>query len=172
MQRAGRPKDKTAGAVGIVARPTDYLLAVANWDSRAIDFYVSNGKLLDDPKCRFGFHARWQDSVAEKSDWQPDLRFGAYQTVNLIADANQNLFLIGFETAVSNKDLVDLFSVDMGQQPGKLLRKLANKPISLRDGNHFQYSGGIWIDRGKLAILSSERDLGRETRLNIARQAP
>jgi len=37
------PKDKTAGAVGIVRRDHDHLLAVANWDARDLDFYQSNG---------------------------------------------------------------------------------------------------------------------------------
>ncbi len=171
IRRAGAPKEKTAGAVGIVARDHDHLLAVANWDSRAIDFYVSNGKPLDDPKCRFELHGSWQSDRAEKNDWRPNSEVGAYQAVNLVSDAHRNLFLVGFETSPAGKDFVDLFSIELAQAPARALRKLAHKPMQLPGENHFRYSGGLWIERDRLTILSSQRDLGREGHISIAAPA-
>lgn len=167
IRRSGPARQQTAGAVGILRREKDHLLAVANWDSRAIDFYVSGDKPLADPRCRFGLQARWQDAAAEKSDWQPDRQFAPYQAVNLLADAKQNVFLVGFATEPAGRDVVDLFSVDISQPPGKLLRKLARKPIALAGENHFVYAGGAWIHKGRMSILSSPRELARETTLNI-----
>jgi hypothetical protein len=168
IRRAGEPKDKTAGAVGIVRRANDHLLAVANWDSRAIDFYASNGKSLADPACRFAFLVRWQDATAEKSAWRPDPVFGAYQAVNLVSDADQNLFLIGFHTA-REKDFVDLFALDMSQKPERLLKKLAARPMRLQPGNHFRYAGGVSLLEDRPAILASPSNLGDATTLSIAR---
>ena len=168
IRRSGEPKDKTAGAVGMVQREKDHRLAVANWDSRAIDFYVSNGKPLDDPQCQFLLDARWQVDLSDKRGWKPDRAFGAYQSINLVSDTDRNLFLIGFHTDSGNKDLADLFSIDPKQVPSRLLQKLASKQIKLQGDNHFQFSGGVWIDRDKLGILSSERDFGPAVRINVA----
>ena len=60
--KAPRPKDKTAGAVGIVKCADNHLLVVANWDAKALDFYASNGLPLDDDACRFTFQARWTNA--------------------------------------------------------------------------------------------------------------
>ena len=168
IRRSGVPKDKTAGAVGIVKREKDHLLAVANWDSRAIDFYASNGKPLDDPNCRFELEVRWRAASAEKENWQPDKVYGKYQALNLIADAEQNLFLIGPHTA-SGKDFLDLFAIDMRAEPNRLLRKLKSKRIQLPLSNHFLYAGGVWITKDGLAILSSPRNFNTKTRISIAR---
>src|SRR5262249_9057468 len=147
----------------------DHLLAVANWDSRAIDFYLSSGKRLDDPQCRFEFHARWQDSAANKADWRPDKTFAAYQAVNLLTDGSHHVFLVGFATSPAGKDIVDLFSLDLGQPTEKLVRKLASKPLKLGAENHFRYAAGLWIRQNALAILPSPRELGGQTRINLVR---
>jgi hypothetical protein len=143
-------------------------VAVGNWDSRAIDFYTSNGKPLDDPLCRFELEVRWRDDAADKESWQPDKVFGQCQAINLVADAGENLFLIGPHTA-ADKDFVDLFAIDMAAPPNKLLRKLASKRMHLPLGGHFRHAGGVWITQDGLAILSTPRNLSPKTRISIAR---
>jgi hypothetical protein len=172
IRRQGAPKEQTAGAVGLVARAADHLLVVANWDSRALDFYVSNGKPLADTACRFNLALSWQDRLADKSGWKPDGLFGAYQAINLLSDSQGRLFLIGFQTKAAGADIADLFSVemaDMSAPAARTLCKLAARSMKLSAGNHFRYAGGLWIERRGLAILSSPLDFGRETVLNIAR---
>ncbi|HEX3726023.1 MAG TPA: hypothetical protein VHV08_07255, partial [Pirellulales bacterium] len=109
IRRHGEPKAKTAGAVGIIERMGDCLLAVANWDSRAIDFYLSNGKPLKDADCRFELSASWQVEKADRADWRPDAEFSTYQSVNLVSNANRDVFLAGFDTTAAGRDYVDLF---------------------------------------------------------------
>lgn len=169
IPRTGTAKDKTSGAVGLVRREAGHLLAVANWDSRAIDFYVTPTSNLSDPACRFEHHARWQAVSAETTDWQPDATFGTYQAVNLVADAQGGLFLLGLNTTSAGKDIVDLFSVRLDQPPDKMLRKLAQKELKLAKENRFRFAGGIWVDRGRLAVLSSSRNLAPQTWIGIAR---
>ncbi len=165
--RRGAVKEKTAGAVGLVRRKNDHLVAVANWDSRALDFYVSNGKPLANPTCRFVFDRRWRDDKADKQDWQPDRRFGSHQAIQLVSDAAGATFLFGFNTASDGRDLAELFAVDTNQEPDRLLRKLASRPINLGESNHFRSTGGIAVDGNRFRILSSEHHLHATTRLSI-----
>ncbi len=167
ITRRGPVKDKTAGAVGLVRRENDHLVAVANWDSRALDFYVSNGKPLADPACRFSFDRRWRDDKADKQGWQPDRRFGSHQAIQLVSDATGSIFLVGFNTASDGRDLADLFSVDMNQETGRLLRKRASRPIDLGKSSHFRSTGGIAVVGNRFHILSSEHHLHATTRLSI-----
>jgi hypothetical protein len=167
IRRSGAPKDKTAGAVGIIKRKGDHLLAVANWDSRAVDFYVSNGKPPADPACRFEFEVRWRDAAADKSAWQPDATFGRYQATNLLVDAAGNVFLVGFPTAATSA--VDLYAVDLTGEPSRILRKLVSKPMRLPAGNRFQFAGGLSLLDDRAVILSSPSALTNRTTLGLAR---
>ena len=172
VRRAGEAKDKTAGAVGLVKREQDYLLAVANWDSRAIDLYLSNGKPLEDPQCQFEFKARWRNADADKADWLAGKVFGAYQAINLVTGGSGNVFLVGFNTTITNQDVADLYSLDVEGTPTRLLRKLAAKTMKLPAGNHFQAAGGLWVYDGRLAILSGDQRLSRTTHIGIADGGP
>ncbi len=163
-----QPKDMTAGAVGLVATSRGHLLAVANWDSRAIDFYHSNGMPLADPACAFEQRERWTIELADKTNWTPDAAFGAYQAINLVADSDQRLFLLGFDTAPAGGDLVDLFAIEQASPAAQRLHKIARHSIRLRDANHFRFAGGAWIRDGRLVVLSSPRNVVAETTLNVA----
>lgn len=172
IQRSGsEPKDMTAGAVGLVPRQQDFLLAVANWDSRAIDFYTSNGKPLGDRNCRFDFHSRWEEPRAEKGDWLGGTRFGAYQSTNLIVDIAGRMGLVGFATTPAGQDMVDLFVVEMEQPPTRRLRKIASKIMQLVPGNHFRFAAGLAIDDQHAAVLASPHRLQGQTTLSIVRRA-
>ena len=168
VRRSGPVKEKTAGAVALVQRVNDHLLAVANWDSRAIDFYKSNGKPLADSECRFEHHARWSDAEADKANWSPDTAFAPYQAVNFVRQSDDQLYLLGFATDATGKNVVDLFSLDLDQKPGTMLRKTATKIVTLRGENRFQFSGGCSTRDGKATILSSPREVDSETLINIA----
>lgn len=167
------PKVATAGAVGLLEHGDGHLLAVGNWDCRAIDFYRSNGRPLADPDCRFEHLLKWQADAAATDDWKPDNVRGMYQSVNLIADAAGNLYLLGFDTTPAGQDVVDLFAVDLKQDAAHSLRKVSRKQVSLQGENHFRYAGGAAVRDGKLLILSGERsfNLLGETRLNVLTEA-
>jgi hypothetical protein len=169
VRRSGNAKDMTSGAVGLIEREGDHLLAVANWDSRAIDFYRSNGKPLEDAQCRFEFSARWQNDTAEKSDWQPDPICGSYQAINLLADGEGRLYLLGFDTAFPNQDVADLFAVDPQAPPTRLIRKIAQHRMQFTGDVHFRFGSGAWLAGPKLRLLATERNVGPETTLNLAR---
>ena len=144
IRRNGSPKDMTAGAVGFIERKAGHLAAVANWDSRAIDFYAANGKPLADAACRFEHRVRWCADEADKAGWQGGADCGAYQAVNLLAGGDGRLYLLGFDTTAASRDVVDLFVLDLAQSPQRLLKKLARVPIAEAPGARFDFAAGLF----------------------------
>lgn len=169
IRRRGQPKEQTAGAVAIAPRSQDHLVAVANWDSRAIDFYVSNAKPLAESACRFSHLAQWRVDTADTEAWHPDRQFGTYQAINFVTGANGRLYLLGFNTESTGADVVDLFAVSVNETPARMLSKLARKSIKLVAGSHFRSSGGASTAGGQLTILASPSQLAGELQLNFAR---
>jgi len=168
IPRSGAPKDKTAGAVGIVAHAGRYLLAVANWDSRAIDFYRSGEKPLTDLGCQFELFKRWTNAAADKSTWRPDPICGSYQSMSLLSSSDGRLFLAGFDTAFPSQDVVDLFALDPDAESPRLLEKIAQRRLRFPDGIQFRFGSGLWIAGGEMSFLASQRSLLAETELGIA----
>lgn len=169
IRRQGEPEDQTAGGVGLVRAKDGYLAAVANWDSRAVDFYQTNGKPLDDAECRFEFVARWLAASADRSSWQPDRETGQYQAINLLASADGTLLLFGFATTATGQDVVDVFAVDIQESPERMLRKVSRQQMKLTEGSHFRNAGGLWMDADRIGVLASPRNLAPRTTLNLAR---
>ncbi len=169
IRRAGAAKDQTAGGVGLVEHKGRHLLAVANWDSRAIDFYRSNGRPLADESCRFEPLGRWLSDTADKTQWRPDATCGPYQAVNLLEGAHQALFLVGTYTSATGEEIADVFTIDLQADASKLFRKVTQKKLALARANHLRDAGGLWIHDGKLAILSSAHDLAEISWINLIR---
>jgi len=169
IERLGVPKDQTAGAVALVERPDDFLLAVANWDSRAIDFYASTAKDLFDSKTRFEHRLRWTSAGADTKNWQPDGVFGAYQAVNLITDAQGKLFLLGTDSPTSGGDALDLYAVELDAPPARVLRKLLRKSFTRAAQGRFRFAGGVWVEGSRLGVLAGPRTFSAQTVLGLSR---
>jgi len=171
LRSSDTPKQATAGAIGLVTREKDHLLAVGNWDCRAIDFYVSNGKPLADPTCRFEHVLIWKADSAATEDWKPDSFRGTYQSLNLLRETSGSIFLLGFDTTPAGQNVIDLYEVDLALKADRALRKVGRKTVSLDGDSQFRHAGGAIIRDGELLILSSERNFRSEalTRLNVLR---
>ncbi len=162
-------KVKTAGAVGIVKQGDIYLLAVANWDAEAIDFYRSNGFPLRNEQCQFDNEPflTWKQEKADRSDWKPDKNWGSYQSINLFSDRSNALYLCGF-TGNEGQDFIDLYSIDLNKTPERIIQKIARKQIPLKNGASFQYGGGLFFKSpSNLEILSCERNVQETVLINI-----
>ncbi|MCA9026599.1 MAG: hypothetical protein KDA86_15440 [Planctomycetaceae bacterium] len=167
VRRQGDAKSQTAGAVGLAEVDGHHILVVANWDSRDIDFYQTNDGSLSDPKCCWNHIQRWSVSSADTSEWLPNTEYGAYQSVQLLTDAAGQLYLVGFHTSRDDIDTADLFMVNLEASAEKTLRKIVSRTMMLQDGSRFRYAAGLWIDRGSLRFLASERTLQPTTHLTI-----
>ncbi|HTM53261.1 MAG TPA: hypothetical protein VL175_04505 [Pirellulales bacterium] len=168
IKRAGAPKEKTAGAVGIIERERDHLVVVANWDSRDIDFYVSNNRPLADRDCRFELVQHWAAKAAVASDWRPNDRFGAYQAINLVT-SGERLFMTAFETRMSVGDIVDMFAIDLGADATRLLTKIGSKSVSLSPGVHFQAAAGLSASSDAWTLLAAPHAFTPEVIMDLVR---
>jgi len=178
IQRRGSvAKEMTAGAVGLVQRASDYVLVVGNWDCRAIDTYVSNGRPLDQPDCRFAFAGRWEAARAASQDWPAGGEFGAYQAINLVA-GNQvggpgdALAMVGFDTMPSGANRIDVYSFEPQVEPSRRLVKVASQVAHLAPGNLFRYAAGLSLEQGRVLVLASPSQLSKATTLSLLRASP
>ncbi len=172
VQREGTvPKDKTAGAVGILRGPGYHLLVVANWDAEHLDFYVSNGRPLGDDRCRFSFKVRWSQKEARRHAWQPDQAWEPYQAINLVADRDANIYLFGFGTRGEDRDVIDLFVIDLARETSDMVKKVGRRQMTLPGMAHFRSAGGVSIQTpDDISCLASE-PRGQET-ITLAVSSP
>jgi len=139
------PKDKTAGAVGIVKCGRYHVLVVANWDALALDIYQSNGLPLRHDGCRFSLTRRWSYQQAQRQAWQPNRVWESYQAINLISDIRSRIYLLGFATDARGRDVIDFYSFDLNQENANIMQKLGRKQLRLQGNARFRSAGGISI---------------------------
>ena len=150
--RSGTFKRSTAGATGYVEAKGNWLAAIADWDSRNIDFYGT----MQDSLLRLG------TAVAPDS-----IHWCAYQSVNLLMDKTGKLYLIGMGLD-GGKDRADLFLVQFGM--GKAtLQHIRTRYFKCR-GAGFRYGVGIHTTAdGALEIYTSARNPASSIAINIFR---
>lgn len=145
IKRSGNFKRSTAGAVGALYLNGNYLVAVADWDSRNIDFYRSGTKGLD--------------SVAS---YTASGKWGSYQSINMLADTAGAVFLIGFCREGKN-NRADLFSVINYE-----LQLLSSRYFECTNGSSFRYAAGVGITTGnKLVVIALAPKLKKHNSINI-----
>ena len=142
IQRSGAQDVSTAGAAGLSSFGSGAALAVATWDANTVDFYTGAGDPFQGSPLQFRF--TWRKSNANKTGWI-DNNFGNYQNVNLLTQANGQLFLVAFNRNGSGEDWMDLFSVNLAASPASALRKLAKKHMYCTEECGFDKGAGIFI---------------------------
>ena len=160
IERQGSYKRSTAGAVGVTQIHNDhYLVAVGDWDSRNIDFYISrlySGKAFDSLTT---FHA------PDNEKWC------SYQSINLLSDKAGNLFLIGF-CLDENKNRADLFKVSI-EKDGTVFVPVQTRYFKCPKGTSFRYGAGVRIlNEQEIEIYACQRKLKRHNFISIFRFLP
>ncbi len=157
IHRRGEREDCTAGAVAVISDNGRLLAAVANWDSRAIDFYRSSpGRSIREAACRMRWLSRWRADQADRAGWTPDDRCGSWQAINFVRDGRGHLYLFGFRRDTGT-DTVDVFQVDPTAAAGRQLRKTASRSFHLPAECHFLFGGGVSVQDGRLWLLGTSR---------------
>ncbi len=167
--RRGEPKDQTAGAVALTVAGESHLVAVANWDSEAIDFYRSDSKALNDPACRFRHMSRWTRQEAETSGWLPDSSFGRCQAINLFSDGDSGITLYGLHQDSGGRDVADRFRVNPDSSPNGILMKTASTICVFPADCHFKYGGGMSMQNGRPWILATPRALHNPALISVVK---
>lgn len=133
----------TAGAVGMSTLGRGALLAVASFNAVTVDFYTSEG----DPFNGTAFHPplTWWTDEADKTNWI-DENWGAYQSINLITQADGQLFLTGLHRNSATEDWMDLYTINLEVDPPFVLTKVAKKHMYCTLGCSFDRGSGIFIE--------------------------
>lgn len=152
IEREGNSKASTAGAVGLTFHDGQYLLAVAGWDSKEIDFYRSNHSRVKDADFKFVKIVDWKTSTADRSDWI-ERWWSSYQNLNLLTDAEGNIWMAGL---YKDKDgnYVDLYSLSFDYElKAAHLVKTYTKQFYCVKGAHFRNGGGLYVLNPEEAIV-------------------
>lgn len=152
IQREGTFKEKTAGAVGITKVDGQYLMAVASWDAKTIDFYWSNMKPLGDPDLQFQLVNTWRQTTADRTDWM-NKWWNSYQNINLISGVDGQLYMACF---AKNKDgnFLEMFSVTYPENEFQLV-KTSIKQFYCVKGASFRNGGGLYVlDQDHIMVLA------------------
>jgi len=151
IQREGKKKLATAGAVAVTKIGDEYLLIVGSWDSDTLDFYKSNGISLSERDsngkslCEFSYWFTWDKDKSNRDSWC-DSKWGNYQNLNLVSNVNDNLFLIGYYFDEENGfDYADLYSLHLDKPIYEMIKKESSKRMMCKNGASFNYCGGIFV---------------------------
>lgn len=155
IEREGKFKASTAGAVGFTKHDEQYILAVAGWDTKQIDFYRSNMKPLEDTACKFVYVSSWNTLKADRSDWM-NRWWHAYQNINLLVDGNENLYMMGMHVT-KDGNFVDQYQLtfDREDEYEPLLVKQHMFQFYCVQGATFRNGGGIYVKSPEEIVVMS-----------------
>jgi hypothetical protein len=153
-ERKGVYKRSTAGAVGLTQMNNGkYLIAVGDWDSRNVDFYLSRNAAA------LLFESLTSYHVPDNEKWY------SYQSLNLLTDSSGKLFLIGFcKDGIKNR--ADLYELNI--ESGKCnLQLISTRYFHCTHNASFRYASGIGISGNKPVIYACGRKIHKHNYINI-----
>ncbi len=179
IYREGAYERSTAGAVGMTSIKEHYLIVVADWDSRNLDFYLCPRDQFDageDGFHKIGSLATKGSTVIKgvSSPWRP------YQNINLFYDANDRLYLVGFGIDDDDRNVADLYRVkfEVGLLDNTNAKNSFNKSISLTRiaskefkataGTSFRWGAGLHQRKdGGFILLTSPEHVNSSSNIGV-----
>ncbi len=167
VQRSGSPKRATAGCVALSEWKDRMVLAVGDWDSRHLDFYLDHPGDWRNGKRNLQLVCSFDSGKADRSDWI-DKRWLSYQNINLFVDRKDRLFLVAMGQDEEKKNLADLYLVETKDFKNMTLKKIAQKEFHCSDGASFRLASGI-LTAGKdsLGIVTCSGTIGGDSAINL-----
>lgn len=161
LNREGNKNLATAGAVGLLKRDKHFLLAVASWDSRTIDFYTSNHLYPTKSDFEFTYWTTWDSDLADRKEWV-DKRFIAYQNIQLFEDGT-GIYLVGTGTDTKKRHVADVFELKTDTKKFGMLTKLRNREFRVKGSASFRNGAGLVQDGEKLSLWTVGKHLKPKT---------
>ena len=161
LKREGNKNLATAGAVGLLKRDNHFLLAVASWDSRTIDFYTSNHLYPTRSDFAFTYWATWDSDLAERKEWV-DKRFIAYQNIQLFEDGT-GIYLVGTGTDTKKRHVADVFELKTDTKKYEMLTKVRSRNFRVEGSASFRNGAGLVQDGEKLSLWTVGKHLKPKT---------
>ncbi len=162
IERYGTAKRGTAGCTGITVVGDEVLIVVGDWDTRHLDFYVTNREKLLGGDAVIELEYTIDTEKIDKSGWT-DKRWPAYQNINLLQDDARQLYLAGFGTGPGGNDILDLFTLQADSLKSFSIKKIYTKDFGKHPPATFRYGAGLWQSHDKIIIFSCPGHIGEKT---------
>lgn len=152
LRRKGTYQYSTAGAVALLKRANHFLLAVGTWDSRTIDFYISNhlNPYADD--FTFEKWTTWDSREAIRREWI-DRKYGRYQSLQLTQDTT-GIYITGFCRTANGTNRADVFQMHTDTDPYTMMQKVATYRVQCSGNASFRYGAGLATYNSKSTIIA------------------
>ncbi len=167
IERNGEPYRSSAGCIAINKIGDRYLIIVGDWDTKHLDFYLSEDQKLEQETNTFDNVYTIDTEIMDRCGWL-DKEWHAYQNINLLRDADNQLYLIGFGQSAHNENIADLFLVKDKNSREFSLKKLISKKFNCEEGADFRSGAGIFFQsEGKLKVIACGSNIRDSVVLNI-----
>lgn len=160
LRRKGEYEYSTAGAVALLKREDHFLLAVGTWDSRTIDFYISNNTDPYSKGFAFTKWTTWDSRTAIRRKWV-DKKYASYQSLQLTQDST-GVYITGFCRTFNGTDRADVFRMHTDADPYTMMQKVASYQVQCAGPVTFRNGAGFAIYDGKRSIIAVGHGLSPE----------
>jgi hypothetical protein len=166
IERKGDFERVTAGAVGITASRGKVWVLVANWDSRVLDFYSCPEHEFYSGKGKLSLQKSITVKNQSTAQWS-DPHWLAYQNLNLFADKNEALFLVGTARNDDGSQVADLYQLYLEAENPEFI-KLRSKKFNTSSSVDFKAAAGFSTTAsGKLILASAPYQLENNTNIDL-----
>ena len=163
IERLGEPLRCTAGCIGMTQYKNKALLAVGDWDTKHIDFYVSDFDKIG--KNGFDKIGTVDTQNISKEGWFGN-EWHSYQNINLF-NVDKRLYLIGLGQNKQLENVADLFELTGNLHKKFSLIKLASKTFDCSDDCSFKAGAGVYYAKGEFKIITCPYNITAETVVNV-----
>jgi hypothetical protein len=165
IERIGTEKRATAGCVAITGIDDRLLIIVGDWDTKHLDFYVIEKKLLGKDPAALQLEYSMDMAKTDKTEWV-DESWLSYQNINLISEAG-TLYLAGMTTN-DGVEILDLFEVINAEMKVFSLKKIYSKNFGVSENTKFRWGAGLYMAPDqKLQILSTPENILSENIIHM-----
>lgn len=164
----------TAGITALSVYRDRWLLLVANWDSKRLDFYLSNRGDLTDRSASFGSSPAYSWSK-KKNGLGPgsiDDNWKAYQNINMFTGDIEpdSPWFIGMHTDMGHgrANWADLYQVKFDDDRAIVTKKGKREFHRNGKGPLFRYGSGFFLNEasGSFEVYACEKNLIRNAAIN------
>lgn len=173
-------KDSTAGAVGLTKSNNGWLVLVANWGAKRLDFYECNTPDLIPGTASFSkMKNSWSKASNGLGAGSIDQNWEGYQNINLFTQKDGTYWFVAMHTKTSqaNADWADLYSLEFvtnaaTSEINPVVTKVANMHFHRNGaGPRFLYGSGYYYDEIQnnfevFSIESKPSSAGKSNRCN------
>ncbi|MCB0687574.1 MAG: hypothetical protein KDC53_13660 [Saprospiraceae bacterium] len=161
LRRSGTYERSTAGCVGLVRMGVHWLAVVGDWNTRNLDFYMSES---DDLSEGLSLKAQVPMSEQSRSEWI-DTLWLPYQNINLIY-RDSKVYLLGY-AGKDGGNIADLFHLDVSDFSNIKVKKLETFALE-NTGGDFTWGTGVIQENGNIkGVIATPRNIEESSQLYL-----